>query len=93
LPVEESWHLADASIESAHRKGPLGGLGRLKSDEEKQMIESALFETAGRIAGPSGAAAKLCIPRQTLESRIARLGIDKYRFKSKETTRNRHLPA
>jgi Bacterial regulatory protein, Fis family len=42
------------------------------------MIEAILAETHGRISGPSGAAAKLGIPRQTLESKIRRLGIDRY---------------
>jgi len=42
------------------------------------MIKAALAETHGRISGPAGAAAKLGIPRQTLESKIRRLGIDKY---------------
>ena len=46
------------------------------------MIEAALRESRGRIAGPFGAAAKLGIPRQTLDSKIAALGIDKYRFKT-----------
>jgi len=41
-----------------------------------------LAETAGRVSGPSGAAALLGIPRQTLESKIASLGINKHRFKS-----------
>jgi DNA-binding NtrC family response regulator len=47
-------------------------------DREVEMIEAALAESHGRISGPSGAAAKLGIPRQTLESKIRRLGIDKY---------------
>jgi hypothetical protein len=47
------------------------------------MIEAALRESRGRSAGPFGAAAKLGIPRQTLDSKIAALGIDKYRFKTK----------
>ena len=47
-------------------------------DGEVRMIEAALAKTHGRISGPSGAAAKLGIPRQTLESKIRRLGIDKY---------------
>jgi formate hydrogenlyase transcriptional activator len=42
------------------------------------MIEAALAECHGRISGPSGAAAKLGIPRQTLDSKIRRLGINKY---------------
>jgi formate hydrogenlyase transcriptional activator len=46
------------------------------------MIEAALAESVGRISGPSGAAVKLGIPRQTLESKIASLGINKHRFKA-----------
>jgi formate hydrogenlyase transcriptional activator len=42
------------------------------------MIEAALAESHGRISGPSGAAMKLRMPRQTLESKIRRLGINKY---------------
>jgi len=45
---------------------------------EVETIEAALAASQGRISGPSGAAAKFGIPRQTLESRIKRLGIDKY---------------
>ncbi len=44
------------------------------------MIETALAECRGRLSGPSGAADKLGIPRQTLASKIANLGINKYRF-------------
>jgi formate hydrogenlyase transcriptional activator len=46
------------------------------------MIEAALAESKGRVAGPFGAASKLGIPRQTLESKIVNLGINKNRFKS-----------
>jgi formate hydrogenlyase transcriptional activator len=51
-------------------------------EHERELIESALAECGGRISGPAGAAAKLRIPRQTLDARIASLGINKYRFKS-----------
>jgi formate hydrogenlyase transcriptional activator len=47
------------------------------------MIETALAATRGRVAGPYGAAAKLGIPRQTLESKITAFGIDKHRYKSR----------
>lgn len=50
--------------------------------QEKSMIEAALKESRGRVFGPTGAAAKLGIPRSTLESRIRSLKIDKNRFKS-----------
>jgi PAS domain S-box-containing protein len=50
--------------------------------QEKSMIEAALTESRGRVFGPTGAAAKLGIPRSTLESRIRSLKIDKNRFKT-----------
>jgi formate hydrogenlyase transcriptional activator len=53
--------------------------------QEKEMIESALAESRGRVSGPTGAAAKLGLPTRTLDSKIKRLGIDKYRFKVSKT--------
>jgi PAS domain S-box-containing protein len=50
--------------------------------QEKEMIEAALKESRGRIFGPTGAAAKLGIPRSTLESKIRSLKINKNRFKA-----------
>jgi formate hydrogenlyase transcriptional activator len=70
--VDESW-LKGESAGSSQKEG----LSALE-DRELEMIQAALAETHGRISGPSGAAAKLGIPRQTLESKIRRLGIDKY---------------
>jgi len=70
--VDDTW-LKGESQESS----PKRGLSELE-DREVEMIEAALAGTHGRISGPSGAAAKLGIPRQTLESKIRRLGIDKY---------------
>ena len=49
---------------------------------EKEVIETALAQSRGRISGSAGAAAKLGVPDSTLEAKIKRLGIDKYRFKS-----------
>src|SRR6267378_3604782 len=51
-------------------------------DHEKEMIENALREAEGLISGHAGAAAKLGIPRQTLESKIRKLGINRHRFKT-----------
>jgi formate hydrogenlyase transcriptional activator len=51
-------------------------------DQERDMIENALRQAQGLVSGPTGAAAKLGIPRQTLESKIRRLGINRYRFKA-----------
>jgi transcriptional regulator with GAF, ATPase, and Fis domain len=50
--------------------------------QETSMIEAALKASSGRVFGPAGAAAKLGIPRSTLESKIRLLKIDKNRFKS-----------
>jgi formate hydrogenlyase transcriptional activator len=52
------------------------------ADHEREMIEAALAESRGRISGPSGAAVKLGIPRQTLDSKIASLQISKSQFKA-----------
>jgi transcriptional regulator with PAS, ATPase and Fis domain len=57
--------------------------------QEREMIEVALRESGGRVSGPSGAAAKLGIHRSTLESKIASLKIDKYRFKTASASKNR----
>ena len=75
--VDESW----LKRESADPSRPREGLSAL-ADREAEMIAAVLADTRGRISGPSGAAAKLGIPRQTLESKIKRLGIDKYGQKS-----------
>jgi len=76
--VDESWFRRKA------RESPLAPNGLPASaDQEVEMIKAALAESNGRIGGPSGAAAKLKIPRQTLESKIGRLGIDKYAYKTR----------
>ena len=51
-------------------------------EHEKALIEEALRESAGGVSGPTGAAARLGIPRQTLESKIKKLGIDRHRFRA-----------
>jgi len=50
-------------------------------EHERDMIETALRKSRGRVYGPTGAAAKLGIPRSTLETKIRSLKIDKHRFK------------
>lgn len=54
---------------------------RMPTTQEKMVIEDALAEAQGRVAGPSGAAERLGIPPSTLESKIRALKINKYRFK------------
>jgi formate hydrogenlyase transcriptional activator len=77
LAVDENW-LPRTSPRPASRGVALASL----ADQEKEMIESALTESRGRVSGPLGAAARLGIPRSTLESRIKSLNINKHRFQS-----------
>jgi formate hydrogenlyase transcriptional activator len=64
------------------QSGPAVPLVMTIADREREIIEAALAESGGRVAGPKGAAAKLGIPRQTLDSKIASLDIDKWRFQT-----------
>ncbi len=80
--VDETWLKRELPHESSLLTAISKGIGRLDETTEKEMIEAALAQTAGRVSGPSGAAALLGVPRQTLESKIANLGINKHRFKS-----------
>jgi formate hydrogenlyase transcriptional activator len=75
--VDETW-LKQEPHQIASRTVALNG-ALLR--QEKEMIEAALEESRGRISGPSGAAAKLGLPTRTLDSKIKRLGINKFRFK------------
>ena len=52
------------------------------AERERAMIENALREAEGLISGSTGAAAKLGIPRQTLDSKIRKLGINRHRFRT-----------
>jgi transcriptional regulator with GAF, ATPase, and Fis domain len=47
---------------------------------EREIIETALAESKGKVAGTEGAAAKLGIPPSTLESKIKQLKIKKHKF-------------
>jgi DNA-binding NtrC family response regulator len=80
--VEESWFKRELPHQPTLSNALPKGLGRLDEAKERELIETALTETGGRVSGPAGAAALLGVPRQTLESKIASLGINKHRFKS-----------
>ncbi|HEY0803097.1 MAG TPA: sigma-54 dependent transcriptional regulator [Steroidobacteraceae bacterium] len=73
--VDESW------LSTGPLASELQELPRTLAAHEKAMIEDALRASAGRVFGPSGAAARLGIPRSTLESRIRALKIIKSRFR------------
>src|SRR6266851_5715410 len=77
--IDENWLLREPSL--TERKNEIELPQRLLT-QEKNLIEAALKESRGRIFGPSGAAAKLGIPRSTLESKIRSLKIDKNRFRA-----------
>jgi formate hydrogenlyase transcriptional activator len=76
--VDDRWLSQESSLAS----GPVAPLVTTLEDRERQMIEEALARSRGRISGATGAAAKLGIPRQTLDRKILSLGIDKNQFKS-----------
>ena len=90
--IERAVILSDADVfrvdASWLTPAPSGGVvpsGSLTADlaqRQKAIIEDALRDAHGVIAGATGAAAKLGLPRQTLESRMKKLGIDRYRFKT-----------
>jgi len=84
--VDEGWLKRESAAKPRPDLPSLGGGLSVLEAREVDTIEAALAETHGRIAGPSGAAAKLGIPRQTLESKIRRLGIDKYGQKRSTST-------
>ena len=52
------------------------------AQRERAMIENAPREAEGLISGATEAAAKLGIPRQTLESKVRILGINRHRFRT-----------
>jgi formate hydrogenlyase transcriptional activator len=76
--VDETW-LTPVTPKTAASSVPL--VANLL-DIENDMIESAVGEAVGLVSGQSGAATKLGIPRQTLESKIRKLGINRHRFKT-----------
>jgi formate hydrogenlyase transcriptional activator len=45
------------------------------------MIENTLADSEGVIGGPGGAASRLGVPRQTLESKIRKFGIKRNNFR------------
>ena len=77
LYVDDTWFRREAPSRAGQ---PIYFNDSLNSSE-REMIERALSESEGRVGGPKGAAAKLGLPRQTLESKIKILGINKFRFK------------
>ncbi len=74
--IDEAWLTSRAP----GRPDASGPLTQALLDQEKGMIEAALLESRGKVAGAGGAAARLGLPPSTLESKIKQLKIDKDRF-------------
>ena len=74
LTVEPRWLARETAK-------PVRPLGDELATRERQMIETALAESRGRVAGPTGAAAKLGLNPSTLDYKIRTLRIEKHRFK------------
>ena len=72
--IDEAWLSSEdsAPLESS------GPLTQNVQNYEKQLIEAALTESNGKVAGLNGAAAKLGIPRSTLDAKIKQLNIKKH---------------
>ena len=73
--VDESWLSTRPATGSRLR------LASAVATHERTIVEDALRATNGRVFGPEGAAARLGVPRSTLESKIRSLKIDKTRFR------------
>jgi PAS domain S-box-containing protein len=74
--VDESWLSTKPTIDNRMK------LSSTLAAHERAIVEDALRATSGRVFGPSGAAARLGIPRSTLESKIRVLKINKRRFRA-----------
>jgi transcriptional regulator with PAS, ATPase and Fis domain len=75
--IDEAW----LSSLDAPRLESSGPLTQTLQNHEKELIETALAQSKGKVAGLNGAAAKLGIPRSTLDLRIKQLNIKKHTFR------------
>ncbi len=72
--IDEAW----LSSQDTPRPKSSVPLTQTLDNYEKELIEAALAESNGKVAGPNGAAAKLGIPRSTLDLKIKQLNIKKH---------------
>lgn len=77
LSVDETWLRRALPVTRSRPRT----LSRVLERQEKEMIEATLEECYGQVSGSSGAATKLGLPARTLDSKIKRFKINKYRFK------------
>jgi formate hydrogenlyase transcriptional activator len=76
--MDEAWLKREVRA-TPKRSGTLHGT---LVKQEKEIIEAALAASQGRISGPSGAASRLGLLSRTLDSKIKRLRINVYKFKT-----------
>jgi DNA-binding NtrC family response regulator len=74
--IQDAW----LEIREPVRPDVSGPLTQSLLDRERGMIEAALAESGGKVAGARGAAARLGIPPSTLDSKIKQLRIAKGKF-------------
>ncbi|HWY05630.1 MAG TPA: sigma 54-interacting transcriptional regulator [Candidatus Acidoferrales bacterium] len=77
LWIDRAWLTTEEQSYQPELSAPLT---ETLQNQEKEIIEAALAASGGRVAGPSGAAAKLGIPRSTLDSKIKQLKIRKHKY-------------
>ena len=77
----EQFSIDESRLELRPNRIPSVPLAADLEERERDMIENALKECRGLVAGPCGAAARLKIARQTLDSKIKKLRINRYSFK------------
>ncbi|HVI07234.1 MAG TPA: sigma-54-dependent Fis family transcriptional regulator [Candidatus Binatia bacterium] len=74
--IDEAWMSTQerSGLESA------GSLTEALQNQERKLIEAALAESKGKIAGSNGAAARLGIPASTLDSKMRQFNIQRNKF-------------
>jgi len=79
LAIDESW----LPKQPVRERPPTATLAPSRGEPrgEREIIEAALAECRGRVAGTAGAAARLGVPPSTLDHRIKALKIDKAQYK------------
>ena len=83
--VDEAWlqrKVLQPSTPISPRRGTLAAMEKEFAEREKQIIESALEASGGRVSGENETAERLGVPPQTLDSKIASLGIEKHKLKN-----------
>lgn len=78
----DTFSIDDAWLPGEERPGPELScpLTEAVQNQETKIIEAALIESKGKIAGSNGAAARLGIPPSTLDSKIKQFKINKHKF-------------